>query len=645
MKRILLLITFICISINAQEDTLKNYNLGEVVVTSNYSNLVNSSSVVDMKLNEINQTDGNNVTDPLKYLPGLYITTTSKNESKIYMRGYDQRQVTVFLDGVPIYEPYSGSVDLSNLLKSSIEKITVSKGMPSLAYGSNSMGGTVNFITKNRMDKTATLEIESGAAHSTSLGLSGGLGKFYYSINAGYSKSEGFDIPGTQSNFQNEDGGRRNNSDYENIGGMIKIGVNDFYNFNLAYSLMIADNEKGVPTDTYTSRPRYWRYTEWNKTTNNFMFNSGIGSSYRFKGNIFYDTYKNVLDSYDDDSFTIQEMKYAFHSTYDDHSFGVNLLNDIDALSFGLTRISFSWKKDVHKEEGNFNDGFSNYEASLLSSGLEQDINISEKLSAVTAVGYDLLTPIYSDGSDLRDPSSSVNGFIGLNYKFNDAVSLHINASKKNRFPTLKEFYSQTAGRDLANPNLNVEQSINSELGVDYKISSSTFLNGNIFYSSIDELINLVILDDGLRQYQNIGKAEMKGAELGLNLRLENFSLNLAYTYLSTKNISDDAENEILEYRPEHVLTFVPSYQFSLGTELRAELFFVGNKYGVDADSREFVKMDNYLLANVRASHTIFDNYTLYVRVNNLADTYYETEYGFPQPGREFFVGLKLGLQ
>ncbi|MCZ7602839.1 MAG: TonB-dependent receptor [Melioribacteraceae bacterium] len=643
MKKLILILSLITI-IYAQQDTLKNYNLGEVIVTSSNSGLINASSVVDVKLTEINQTDGNNITDPLKYLPGLYITTTSKNESRIYMRGYDQRQVTVFLDGVPIYEPYSGTIDLSNLPKSSIEKITVSKGMPSLAYGSNSMGGTINFITKDRMDKTAMLEIESGAAHSTSFGLSGGFGKMFYSINAGYSKSDGFDIPEIQSNYQNEDDERRNNSDYENIGGMLKVGVNNFHNINLAYSLMIVDNEKGVPTDVYTTRPRYWRYSEWRKTTNNLMFSSGIGSSFRFKGNVFYDTYKNVLNSYDDDSFTTQDMKYAFQSTYDDHSFGINLLNDISVLNFGLTRISISWKKDVHNEEGNFNEGFSSYEASSLSAGLEQDINISAKVTAVGAIGYDLLTPIYSNGIDLRDPSSSINGFVGLSYKVNDRVSLHVNASKKNRFPTLKEFYSQTVGRDLANPDLNVEESINSELGFNFKLSSSILMNGNIFYSSIDELINVVILDDGLRQYQNIGKAEMKGAEIGFNLNVENFSMNLAYTYLSAKNVSDEARSELLEYRPEHVLSIVPNYQFSFGTKLRAELFFVGGKYGVDADSREFVEMDNYLLANMKISHTIFENYTLYLRVNNLTDIYYETEYGFPQPGREFFVGLKLGL-
>ncbi|MDZ7767548.1 MAG: hypothetical protein U5K00_24545 [Melioribacteraceae bacterium] len=43
--------------------------------------------------------------------------------------------------------------------------------------------------------------------------------------------------------IKTEDGGRRNNSDYENLGGVLKVGVNDFYNFNLAYSLMIVENE------------------------------------------------------------------------------------------------------------------------------------------------------------------------------------------------------------------------------------------------------------------------------------------------------------------------------------------------------------------------------------------------------------------
>jgi len=644
MKTILLLITIICISINGQEDTLKHYNLGEVVVTSEQSGLVKSSSVFDVELKQIENFDNKDITSPLRYCSGLHITTTSKNESKIYMRGYDQRQVAVFLDGVPIYEPYSGMIDLSNLPVSSIEKITVSKGMPSLAYGANSMGGTINFVTRSSQEQKISLNMESGSSHNLAIGTSGGIGDFYYNIHAGYTKSSGYEIPSTNENYRNENGGIRDNSQYENLGGMIKLGVNNLYNFNIAYSLMIIDNQKGVPADVYTKNPRYWRYTEWNKTTNNLMFSRTFGNTVRIKGNLFYDTYKNVLDSYDDGTFTTQTMRYAFRSTYDDHSIGLNLISDFDALTLGITRLSFAWKKDVHKEEGNFNEGFSSYEASVMSTGIEQDINLSQRLSAVVGLGYDLLTPIYVNDGELRENSSSLNGFMGISYRATEDLSIYINGSKKSRFPTLKEFYIQTAGRDLANPNLAIEKSINSELGFVYQHSREIMINGSLFYSSIDDLINLVFLEGGLRQYQNIGNAEMKGAEIAFRYNGKNINTSLAYTYLDAKNVSEDRASDILEYRPEHVLSLTADYGFTFGTTIRGELVYSANKYGVDSDTREFVKMDNAMITNLRISQQVLENYSVYIRANNIFKTYYESEYGFPQAGRELFVGLRMSF-
>lgn len=644
MKTILMLITVICISINGQEDTLKHYNLGEVVVTSEQSGLVKSSSVFDVNLQSIENYDNNDITSSLKYYSGLHITTTSKNESKIYMRGYEQRQVAVFLDGVPIYEPYSGMIDLSNLPVSSIEKITVSKGMPSLAYGANSMGGTINFVTKSSQEQKISLNMESGSSHNLAIGTSGGIGNFYYNIHAGYNKSSGYQIPSKNENYRNENGGIRDNSQYENLGGMIKLGVNNLYNFNIAYSLMIIDNQKGVPADVYTKNPRYWRYTEWKKTTNNLMFSRTFGNIIRIKGNLFYDTYKNVLDSYDNATFTTQTMRYAFRSKYDDHSIGLNLISDFDALKLGITRLSFAWKKDVHKEEGNFNEGFSSYEASVMSAGIEQDINLSHRLSAVVGLGYDLLTPIYANEGELRENSSSLNGFMGISFRATEDLSIHINGSKKSRFPTLKEFYSQTAGRDLANPNLAIEKSINSELGFAYQANRELIINGSLFYSSINDLINLVFLEGGLRQYQNIGKAEMKGAEIAFRYIGKNIITHLTYTYLDVKNVSEDRESDILEYRPEHVLSLTADYGFTFGTTIRGELVYTANKYGVDSDTREFVKMENIMTTNIRISQQLFENYLVYLRANNIFNTYYESEYGFPQAGRELFIGLRMSL-
>jgi iron complex outermembrane recepter protein len=640
MKTIQIALLLLTISIYGQ-DSLKNYNLGEVVVNSEQNNLVSVSSIFDVNTNKIDLDDGCNITSSLKNFPGMYISTSSKNESKILMRGYDQRQVTVFLDGVPIYEPYSGTVDLSNLPKSSIEKIKVSKGMPSLSYGSNSMGGTINFITKDKLEKIAMLKLESGSTTATTVGLNGSHENLYFNVNAAYSKSNGFQIAKMNDNHKNEDGGKRNNSDYENIGGMLKVGIDDFHDFNLAYSFMLINNIKGIPTDVYTSKPRYWRYSEWNKTINNLMFSTNFGSSFRIKGNVYYENFYNVLDSYDNDSFTTQDMKYAFHSTYDDHSFGINLLGDIDAVHFGITRMSFSWRKDVHKEEGNFNQGFSTYEASLFSTGIEQDITLSERLKGIVGLSYDLLTPYFANENGLRSSDNSQNYFAGLSYKVSNDLLFHLNTSKRNRFPTLKEFYSETVGRDIANPKLEVENGVNGEIGITYMMNSAISMQSNLFYSSIENLIQQIFLDGGFRQYQNIGKAEMKGAELGLTIDINNFNMNLNYTYLSAKNKSDNSESEIIEHRPEHVMALLFNYQTELGPELSADFFYLANNYGVNSDTREFVKMKNYLLTNMKISHHLFNNYTLYFRVNNIFNTYYETEYGFPMAGREYFVGLK----
>lgn len=643
MKTLLIMVIITLIHY-AQQDTIKNYNLGEIVVTSEQNALVKSSSVFDLNLEQIEIFNTTNITSPLKFSTGLFITTTSKNESKIYMRGYDQRQIAIFLDGVPIYEPYSGLIDLSNLPVCSFEKINVSKGMPSIGYGANSMAGSINFITKRSQKRSISVNVESGSFNNFNFGTSGSYENFYYNVNAGYTNSTGFKIPSIKENFLNENGGKRDNSQYENIGGMIKLGMTNLYNFNIAYSFMLINNQKGVPTDVYTKNPRYWRYTEWNKLINNLMFSRTIGTNIRVKGNVFHESYNNVLDSYDDDSFMSQEMKYAFRSSYDDHSFGINLISDVEFLNTGITRLSFAWKKDVHKEEGNFNSGFSRYEASVLSSGIEQDINLSQSISAVLGFSYDLLTPIFADNSELRSKTNSLNYLAGINYRTSKSLSFNLNASKKSRFPTLKEFYSETVGRDLANPNLTIEQSLNSEIGFTYSLKSNIEINSSLFYSSIDDLINQVFLGEGLRQFQNIGKAEIKGLEIGLNYNNDNYNFNLAYTYLSARNLSENRESSKLENRPEHILSLFTDYNFLFGTQIRGEFLFIANKIGIDSDTRKFVKMDDYLLTNIKISHDYLNNYLVYFRVNNLFNIYYESDYGYPQQGIEFIIGLKANF-
>ncbi|MFA7228861.1 MAG: TonB-dependent receptor [Melioribacteraceae bacterium] len=632
-------------SIYAQgkNDSLRTFNLGEVIVTSQRPVIIKSSSVFDVNLERIEATGGADISKAVGFEPGVYISSSSKNESKIYLRGFDQRDISVFIDGVPIYQPYDGLVDLSNLPVNVIGKITVSKGMPSLLYGANSMGGTINLISKTcDYPFTADLNLEHGFAQKASAGFNGTTGSVYYSLNGSFSKSNGFKLPGSFANTVNEKGGERDNSQFENRGAMLKLGVNNLFNFELAYTLMIIDNEKGIPADVYSSKPRYWRFGEWKKTVNNLMFGTEIAGDVTVRGNFFFEKFRNVLDSYDDATFTTQNRPYAFRSTYDDHTLGINLSSSFKTKQTGLTRLFVSYKKDVHKEEGNFNEGFKKYEADNLSMAAEQETEITGDLSVVAGAGLNYLKPVYSNGSEPRSSASVFNANLGINFKLREKIILRANLSGNSRFPTLREFYSETKGRYLSNPALIPEKSFNTEAGIICDYLNRDFIELTLFYSSVKGLIQEVPVSGGLKQFQNIGNVILAGVEFSADYKNEVFIVDLNYTYLYAKNRSANSSTEILEYRPEHSASIISVYNFNSGLNLGFEIFYLAKQYGINLDTNAIVPMPDYELVNLRVAQKIFDRYTLYLRVNNVFEKYYESEYGYPQPGRELLFGIKI---
>ena len=64
------------------------------------------------------------------------------------IRGFDTRQVGMYLDNIPIYVPYDGYADISRFLASDIYTIEVAKGYSSPLLGPNGLGGAINLVTK-----------------------------------------------------------------------------------------------------------------------------------------------------------------------------------------------------------------------------------------------------------------------------------------------------------------------------------------------------------------------------------------------------------------------------------------------------------------------------------------------------------------
>ncbi len=617
-----------------EKDSLMRYNLGEIEIKGKQENSLNSITVSQTDFKMLNAIS---VFNALQFSPGIYVSISARNESQISLRGFDQRQISIMIDGAPVYIPYDGSFDLNAMQLSGYNKIEVSKNTPSILYGPNSMGGAINLISDNPVKPfSSKLNYQTGSSQNLSLGLNGTFSAFYWNAGFDYLKSDGFQLPKSFSPTENEDGGQRNNSYYESKTGTIKLGTKIANNFNTALSFNFIDNQKDVPIDIYTPRPRYWKFSEWYKSLSNLMFNSAISSAITLKGNIFYEKFKNVLDSYDDATYTTQTKKYAFHSTYDDHSYGMNLSSFISTSILPLTKIIFLYKRDTHTEQGNYNNPFEKYEAEILTAGVEEEFILIPKLKNVIGISYDRMNPLYANGSSLRPANSSVNGNIGFYYKLNDNLDFHLNASRKTRFPTLKEFYSEVLGSYTANPNLSPEISYIYDIGTAIRFANAT-LFVSLFYSDVKDLIQRISLPDNTLQYQNINKAKLKGIELETKYVFSFVNATFNYTLLSARDITNDAE---LPNRPEHVVNLLLNKDYDFGFTWDFEAKFVGQQYSFDSYSGELKKLSDYLLMNAKISYNLFLNYSFYFRINNITDKLYETSYGFPQPGRQFFVGI-----
>ncbi|HAY5193747.1 TPA: Plug domain-containing protein [Shigella flexneri] len=113
-----------------------------------WSSPVSSTTTTVLDQPTMKALDKQNVAQALSVVPGVVLQKSgSRNEKQVKVRGFDSRQVPVYFDGVPIYVPYDGNLDLARILTNNLGAVEVSKGYSSLLHGPNQMGGAINITT------------------------------------------------------------------------------------------------------------------------------------------------------------------------------------------------------------------------------------------------------------------------------------------------------------------------------------------------------------------------------------------------------------------------------------------------------------------------------------------------------------------
>lgn len=126
----------------------------------------------------------------LSGIPGIYSTeeTGSYGDAKINIRGFKQENISVLLNGIPISGLTSGNMFWNNWLglTDATSTIQVQKGIGGSMLSDNSVGGTINIITKSPVAESCFTAGYSYAGFGTSkahVGYNSGETKNGWAIN------------------------------------------------------------------------------------------------------------------------------------------------------------------------------------------------------------------------------------------------------------------------------------------------------------------------------------------------------------------------------------------------------------------------------------------------------------------------------
>lgn len=630
------------------------FQLGQV----NINGIKDSLSSSRLNANQINLYNRYYVSHALNLLPGITLTAVGpRNESAVNVRGFDLRQVPIYLDGVPLYVPYDGYVDLARYNTFNLSEIVVAKGYSSILYGPNAEGGAINLVSRKPI-KLFELNAVAGylsGGYRLNTNIGGNLGKFYYQLSASQLKRDHFPLSKDFNPVANEDGGNRNNAYHNDVDLSGKIGFTPTASQEYALGYNYHHGQKGTPVyagnDTQNSlfrNPRYWQWPKWDTQGIYLLSNNKINSTNVIKTRWYYDKFVNQLDSYDNDTYSGMTRGYAFTSNYNDYTVGSSIVFENSDLKNNLFSVVGQFKQDVHREN-NVGEPVRRSADNNVYVGLEDTYHITSSLKVNAGLAYNDRTSTqaqqYTNNtiSDLPKNSSDAWNLQGLvQYDFNEASSLSFSVARKTRFATIKDRYSFRFGTAIPNPDLKAENAVNYDLSYHSLIGDKLSLDISGFYSKINnsiQTVNNVRLDPitnvNQSQIQNVGKAEFMGAELAIGYPiLPQLRLDANYTLIKRNNLS----------APQIFFTDVPKQKVfaSLQYSPLAKLYLLASEeYNGKRYSTSYGRVSSaFYLTNVKANLKLPKGFSIEGGVNNVFDRNYTLVEGYPEQGRNYFANL-----
>ncbi|MGM5631908.1 TonB-dependent receptor [Apibacter raozihei] len=631
----------ICVYSQNKEDSLKSKvkDLDHLVITGQYSLQSVDKSIYQVEVisqQDIRNRAASTVADILSYNLNFTETTSSKSgDSQASLFGLDNQYYKVLIDNVPLVSDngLGRSVDLSKINLDNVEQIEIVRGSMGVDYGSNTLTGLINIITKKRSSSKWKI---SGYVQEETVGKEYDWkeqGRHIQSLNVSHNISDKWSVTlgANRNDFKGYLGdlnGKRAITDrgYEwlpkeqlNLNGLVNYRskkFNAFYKFqylnemvnlyrsNILYAPL---SENGLYT--YSSQDRDYKTDRW---LNHLFLNATLFNQIDYKGDF---SYQKQERNYRDYTYDIGNRKvfgskapYSKYAStdvwYNRGTFSRLINSDIANLQIGY-EFSFveGYRSSGSNAIGGSDTGYG-FDDNLKKHMDNYDVFITSELFGQSAFS---IKPGFRASFNTQF-ENLYSYSLAMKYELSKNSIIRAEVASSNRTPNYDELYTYFVDSNhnvQGNKDLSPEKGYSTSIHWNQKLTTKGDFKGELdlstLYTSLTDKIELLAINLLPLEYKyiNVDKYKNWGFMFGSRFAYKNVNLNLGASYIGISRSMADKVNGIEKA--------VPNNDFRYTFQLNSNLNYRIKKWGTTLSLyyKYHGKETGYVLNNISDTYSL----------------------------------------
>jgi len=624
-----------------------DYETEEIVVTASgiKTPLPKASRIIGiMTQDQISAYPVQSINDILKYAVGVDVRQRGPMgaQTDVGVRGGNFEQVAILLDGINICDPQTGHnsfdfpVDMSD-----IDHIEVLEGPAGRAYGSSSLMGAINIVTKTALRTSGQAHVEGGSWGYAAGGAGASVvkGGWNNMLSVNYGRSDG---------YSRSKAGHLN-ADMEYKKAFYKGGYTDN---DIRVNWHAGASIKDWGSNTFYSAKFDEQFEHTVKTYTALQAESRVGRVH---------IHPSAWWNHNEDRFELirgSEATVPFNYHRSDVA-GVGLNSWFD-WKLGRTAVGAELKNE-NLVSGNLGEPLS--EPKHIK-GTDRDYTLGLNRTNISfIVEHNLSVRWFSMSAGVVGVRNSWNGMdmrfypgVDMSAKLGSSLKLFATYNTSLRLPSVTELYYSVGGYK-ADKHLKPEELRALDLGLKYADYRGVQASASVYYNRCSNMIDWIMdltQPEEVRHWESVNFTEINslGAELTANVSLETLfpgqsllkSIDVAYNYISQEKVDvpDIQSRTTLEYL-KHKAVAGMHFNLPLNLELGLNWRYqdrAGSFTDVDGEVRPY---EPYSVLDARLQWSM-GRYNVYLEGNNLTGKRY-FDYGcVPQPGFWAIAGFSVEI-